>query len=119
MGLGQGSVVESIQTGSQPVGTGGSLGARFRVSVTVGFLILTDDVHVGSECRLPDEAVFVGSDPNEDIPVEVPVVLLEVFNHLVAIADCGLDEAPSSADDDFLLDGHDVFFSGLGLDLTR
>lgn len=30
----------SIQTGSHPVGMGGSLGARFRGSVTVGFLIL-------------------------------------------------------------------------------
>lgn len=45
-------------------------------------------------------------------------MLLEVFNHLVAVADCGLDEAPSSANDDFLLDGHDVSFSGLGLDLV-
>lgn len=78
---------------------------------------LVNDVHVRGECRFVDEAVFVWSDADEVFPVEVPVVLLEVLNHLAAVVDCGLDEALSRSDDDCLLKSHGVPLSGLCLDL--
>lgn len=46
-----------------------------------------NDVHVRSECRFADEAVFIWSDPNKVFPVEVPVVLLEIINDLAAVVD--------------------------------
>ena len=74
-----------------------------------------NDVHVRGECRFVDETVLVRSDADEVFPVEVPVVSLEVLNHLTAVVDCGLDEALSRSDDDCLLKSHGVPPSRLGL----
>ena len=76
-----------------------------------------NDVHVRSECRFADEAVFARSDTDEVFPVEVPVVLLEIIDDLAAVVDCGLDEGLSGADDDFLLGGHGALLSGGSLSL--
>ena len=76
-----------------------------------------NDVHVRGECRFADETVLVWSDADEVFPVEVPVVSLEVLNHLAAVVDCGFDEALSGSDDDCLLKSHGVPPSGLDLDL--
>ena len=71
-----------------------------------------NDVHIRGECRFADETVLVWGDPDEGFPVKVPVVLLEVFDDLAAVADCGLNEVLPGADDDFLLGWHGGLLSG-------
>ena len=44
-------------------------------------------------------------------------MLLEVFDDLAAVVDCGLDEVLPGADDDFLLGGHGDLLSGGSLSL--
>ena len=76
-----------------------------------------NDVHIRGERRFADETVFVWGDPDEGSPVEVPVVLLEVFDNLTAVADCSLNEVLPGTDDDFLLGGHGALLSGGSLSL--